>query len=167
MFFSGYMQISPVFSVFWSRYDLFTCCQYRQNFFWSKSEKAIWTAPFYNNGNRFSPEFSQGPCSVIRYFSTDVPALIDVRKARTKAMNSFTEVLNLVKESIAKSGEISATAYNLWIKPLEPISFKDNVASLSLQSVFQRNITSNYLPRIERAFEEVLGFPVTVQILVA
>ncbi len=81
-------------------------------------------------------------------------------------MNSFTEVLNLVKESIAKSGEISATAYNLWIKPLEPISFKDNVASLSLQSVFQRNITSNYLPRIERAFEEVLGFPVTVQILV-
>ena len=82
-------------------------------------------------------------------------------------MNSFTEVLNLVKESIAKSGEISATAYNLWIKPLEPISFKDNVASLSLQSVFQRNITSNYLPRIERAFEEVLGFPVTVQILVA
>lgn len=82
-------------------------------------------------------------------------------------MNSFTEVLNLVKESIAKSGEISTTAYNLWIKPLEPISFKDNVASLSLQSVFQRNITSNYLPRIERAFEEVLGFPVTVQILVA
>ena len=82
-------------------------------------------------------------------------------------MNSFTEVLNLVKESIAKSGEISVTAYNLWIKPLEPISFKDNVASLSLQSVFQRNITSNYLPRIERAFEEVLGFPVTVQILVA
>lgn len=81
-------------------------------------------------------------------------------------MNSFTEVLNLVKESISHSGEISSTAYKLWIMPLEPVSFKDNVVTLAVQSAFQRKVTANYLPRIKNAFEDILGFPVEVELLV-
>lgn len=83
-------------------------------------------------------------------------------------MNSFTEVLNLVKENISHSGEISDTAYNLWIKPLEPVSFEGSTVVLAVQSNFQRNIvTAQYLPRIKSALEEVLGFPVTVELKVS
>lgn len=83
-------------------------------------------------------------------------------------MNSFTEVLNLVKENISHSGEISDTAYNLWIKPLEPVSFEGSTVVLAVQSNFQRNIvTAQYLPRIKSALEEVLGFPVTVELEVS
>ncbi|MDD6033893.1 MAG: chromosomal replication initiator protein DnaA [Oscillospiraceae bacterium] len=83
-------------------------------------------------------------------------------------MNSFTEVLNLVKENISHSGEISDTAYNLWIKPLEPVGFEGSTVVLAVQSNFQRNIvTAQYLPRIRSALEEVLGFPVTVELEVS
>ena len=79
-------------------------------------------------------------------------------------MNSFNEVLTLVKESISRSGEISPTACNLWINPLEPVSFKDNVVTLAVQTHFQKKVTTNYLPRIQNVFEEVLGFAVTIEL---
>ena len=81
-------------------------------------------------------------------------------------MNSFTEALNLVKDSISRSKSISSTAYNLWIEPLEPVSFQDNVVTLSVPSDFHLNIVRpNYLEAIKSAFEEILGFPVRVELL--
>lgn len=80
-------------------------------------------------------------------------------------MNSFTEALNLVKDSISRSDAISSTAHKLWIEPLEPVSFQDNVVTLSAPSDFHLSIVvPNYLQVIKVAFEEVLGFPVTVEL---
>lgn len=80
-------------------------------------------------------------------------------------MNSFTEAFNLVKDSISRSESISSTAHKLWIEPLEPVSFQDNVVTLSAPSDFHLSIVRpNYLQAIKTAFEEVLGFPVTVEL---
>ena len=80
-------------------------------------------------------------------------------------MNSFTEAFNLVKDSISRSESVSSTAYKLWIEPLEAVSFQDNVVTLSAPSDFHLSIVRpNYLQAIKTAFEEVLGFPVSVEL---
>lgn len=79
-------------------------------------------------------------------------------------MESFNEVVNLVKEQIKE--QISDIAYNVWINVIEPVKFEGNKAVLYIKTPFQRDVLlKQYLSKIEEAFEAVLGFPVEVLIV--
>ena len=79
-------------------------------------------------------------------------------------MESFNEVVNLVKEQIKE--QISDIAYNVWINVIEPVKFEGNKAVLYIKTPFQRDVLlKQYLSKIEDAFEAVLGFPVEVLII--
>ena len=79
------------------------------------------------------------------------------------AMESFKEVFGLVSDYCKH--EISSVAHDLWISCIEPVGFDGRVAKLYVRSEFQKNIIEQkYSALLNKAFEEVLGFPVTIQI---
>lgn len=79
-------------------------------------------------------------------------------------MESFTHVVDAVKK-ICET-ELSPTAYHLWIEPLEAVELNEQAAILYLKSNFQKNvITSKYTQKLRKAFREVLGFDVALQII--
>lgn len=83
-------------------------------------------------------------------------------------MNSFDEVFQNVQgyclEKI-KNGELSDTAYRLWIKTLQPVKLDENVACFTVPSEFQANIIKkNYTAILKDALENVLGFEVDIDI---
>ena len=78
-------------------------------------------------------------------------------------MESFKEVFGLVSDYCKH--EISSVAHDLWISCIEPVGFDGRVAKLYVRSEFQKNIIEQkYSALLNKAFEEVLGFPVTIQI---
>ena len=79
-------------------------------------------------------------------------------------MESFSQVFNAVKQSC--ESELSPTAYGLWIKPIEPVEFKEGTAVLYLKSEFQKNIVmTKYMHMLSAAFKDILGFDVAVEII--
>ncbi len=83
-------------------------------------------------------------------------------------MKSFDEVFQNVQEYCLdkiKRGELSDTAYRLWINTLQPVKLDENVACFTVPSEFQANIIKkNYTPIIKDALESVLGFEVDIEI---
>ncbi|MBQ7981503.1 MAG: ATP-binding protein, partial [Oscillospiraceae bacterium] len=83
-------------------------------------------------------------------------------------MKSFDEVFQNVQEYCLdkiKRGELSDTAYRLWINTLQPVKLDENVACFTVPSEFQANIIKkNYTPIIKDALESVLGFEVDIDI---
>lgn len=81
-------------------------------------------------------------------------------------MNSFSEVFQLVKEHIVQNHQLSDTAYHIWIDPLKPIKLENNTASLYIEQPYHKQVLEeNYLPYLKDAFEAVMGFPISVEIL--
>ncbi len=79
-------------------------------------------------------------------------------------MNSFDEILDFVKD-FCKT-QMTEVAYNLWIKDIEPIKLTGEKVELSVSSEFKQNIVSEkYRDLLSTGFENVLGFPVEVDIL--
>ncbi len=78
-------------------------------------------------------------------------------------MESFSEVLNLVKENCKVN--LSDVAFNCWIKPIEPLRLVDDNAYIYVSTSFHKDILEKqYLSRLEECFTEVLGFHVNVLI---
>ena len=79
------------------------------------------------------------------------------------------EVLEYVKEYFlekVRNNELSQTAYNCWIKDLEPIRLENDTAVIAVRTNFHKKILlSQYESRLLEAFEAVLGFPVKVEII--
>ena len=72
----------------------------------------------------------------------------------------FSAVAALMKESVPD------TTYNLFIQGIKPVSFAEGTAVLSVSSAFQKGIVEErYLNMLKDGFEQVLGFPVEVQII--
>ncbi|MBQ5317741.1 MAG: chromosomal replication initiator protein DnaA [Oscillospiraceae bacterium] len=86
-------------------------------------------------------------------------------------MKSFDEVFQNVQEYCLdkiKKGELSDTAYRLWINTLQPVKLDENVACFTVPSEFQANIIKkNYTSIIKAALESVLGFEVDIDITAA
>ena len=79
-------------------------------------------------------------------------------------MDSFMKLFSQVKEN-CKAG-ISPTAFDLWLKPIEPVKLEGDTAYLFIKSEFQKNIIiDKYLDALTESFSEVLGFPVNVEII--
>lgn len=78
-------------------------------------------------------------------------------------MESFIEVVNLVKENIRE--QISDVAFNCWIAPIEPVKFEGDKAIIYIKTKFQKDILiKQYIQKISHAFEEILGFEVNIVI---
>lgn len=81
-------------------------------------------------------------------------------------MDSFGDVLNQVKLYCKNLDEISTTAFDLWIQKIEPVGMKGDTAQLYVSNVFRKSvIDEKYLDLLTRCFEEVMGFPIKVEIV--
>ncbi len=82
-------------------------------------------------------------------------------------MNSFSNVVEKVKEYCVGHPNISSMGYDLWIKTLEPHKLEDGTAVLYSDSDFSaKTAYSQYGDILKKAFEEILGFPVDIKITV-
>ena len=79
-------------------------------------------------------------------------------------MDSFDEIWALVKEEIRCS--VAEVAYNVWLSPLEFVSFKNDTVYLSISDFKRKIIVDKFSLVVNTAFENVLGFPVTVEYVV-
>ncbi len=83
-------------------------------------------------------------------------------------MKSFDEVFQNVREYCfekIKNGELSDTAYRLWIDTLKPVKLDETVAHFDIPTEFQARIIRNkYTGIIKEALEAVLGFEVDINI---
>lgn len=77
-------------------------------------------------------------------------------------MDSFEEIWQLVLEQLKNS--VTEVAFNVWISPLKFVSFKNDTVYLSIETDFKRKIISDkFSGIIKSTFEDILGFPVTVE----
>ena len=82
-------------------------------------------------------------------------------------MESFNDVFNSVLKYCKDDPSVSEIGYNKWISILEPYKLENNTAYLLTDSEFTRKTTLEvYEPVIKKAFAEVLGFDVNINILV-
>lgn len=80
-------------------------------------------------------------------------------------ISSLSDIYNLVVENYVREYNISASAKELWLDALEPISMEGNVVTLATDTDFKRNtINSIYLEKLEEQFTIVLGNPIKVEI---
>ena len=74
----------------------------------------------------------------------------------------WKEVLSVCK------GKVSDVMYNLWIAPLELIKFENNTFIFVIGTEFKKTIVMDkFSSVIKESFEEVMGFPVEIDILVS
>lgn len=82
-------------------------------------------------------------------------------------ISSLSDIYNLVVENYVREYNISASAKELWLDALEPISMEGNVVTLATDTDFKRNtINSIYLEKLEEQFTVVLGNPIKVDIII-
>lgn len=73
----------------------------------------------------------------------------------------WKEVLAICK------GKVSDVMYNLWIAPLELVRFENDTFIFVISTEFKKTIVMDkFSAVIKEAFEEVMGFPVEIDILV-
>ena len=75
-------------------------------------------------------------------------------------MDSFNEIWETIRE-ILKS-KVTEVAYNVWLSPLEFVSFQNDVITLSISDFKRKIIQDKFSKLIEDACEAAFGFPVTV-----
>jgi len=74
----------------------------------------------------------------------------------------WKEVLSICKT------KVSDVMYNLWIEPLELVKFEDNTFIFLIATEFKKSIIMDkFSGVIKESFEEVMGFPVEIDILVS
>ena len=82
-------------------------------------------------------------------------------------ISSLSDIYNLVVENYVREYNISASAKELWLDALEPISMEGNVVTLATDTDFKRNtINSIYLEKLEEQFTIVLGNQIKVEIII-
>ena len=82
-------------------------------------------------------------------------------------ISSLSDIYTLVVENYVREYNISASAKELWLDALEPISMEGNVVTLATDTDFKRNtINSIYLEKLEEQFTIVLGNPIKVEIII-
>jgi len=83
------------------------------------------------------------------------------------SLDSFSKVVEMVKEYCSDHPRISSIGFNKWINILEPVKLENGVASLYTESDFSRTTTIDaYGDILKDAFTNILGFDVEVNILV-
>ena len=74
----------------------------------------------------------------------------------------WKEVLSICKK------KVSETMYTMWLEPLELVKFENNTFIFVISTEFKKTIVlSKFSDVIKSSFEEVMGFPVEIDILVS
>ena len=82
-------------------------------------------------------------------------------------MDSFEDVFGSVLKYLYNMDSITEVGYKTWIATLKPYKLENNTAYLLTESEFTKKTTTDiYAPAIMEAFENVLGFPVELKLLV-
>ena len=82
-------------------------------------------------------------------------------------ISSLSDIYNLVVENYVREYNISASAKELWLDALEPISMEGNVVTLATATDFKRSTSNSiYLEKLEEQFTIVLGNPIKVEIII-
>lgn len=80
-------------------------------------------------------------------------------------MDSFIEIWESIKEYLKNS--VTQVAYNVWLNPLEFVSFKNDTLTLSTSEFKRGIIIDKFSSLIEKACEETIGFPVQLEFVIA
>lgn len=79
-------------------------------------------------------------------------------------MESFEQCYTAVSEQLRDN--VAETTYNLFIRGIEPVSFVEGIATLSVSSDFQKGIVEErYVGMFEDGFLSIFGFPVEIKII--
>jgi len=82
-------------------------------------------------------------------------------------LSSLSDIYNLVIDNCVKEYGISESARELWLDPLEPVEMKNNRVTLATDLEFKRDTLNDlYLQKLESQFTNIIGFPITVDIIV-
>ncbi|MBS5874136.1 MAG: chromosomal replication initiator protein DnaA [Clostridiales bacterium] len=80
-------------------------------------------------------------------------------------MNSFMEIWKSVQDYCKT--QITEVAFNVWIAPLTLVRMDESTALLSIEDTFKKEIVAvKFNDLLSDAFEQVLGFPIRVEIVV-
>lgn len=82
-------------------------------------------------------------------------------------MESFNDVFDSVLKYLRQLPSVSEVGYKRWLAILEPFKFENNTAYLLTESEFTKKTTLDiYEASIKEAFENIMGFPVDIKLLV-
>lgn len=83
------------------------------------------------------------------------------------SMTSLSDIYNRVVENCVKAYDLSDTARNIWLEPLEPVKMEGNTFVLATDIDFKRDtLNTLYVPYIEEQLKVILGVPVKAEIIV-
>lgn len=83
-------------------------------------------------------------------------------------LSSLSDIYNLVIENFVKEYHMSESARELWLDPLVPVEMKGDKVILSTEFEFKRDtLNTLYLEKLEQQFTYIMGFPITVEIIVS
>ncbi|MBR3628980.1 MAG: chromosomal replication initiator protein DnaA [Oscillospiraceae bacterium] len=81
-------------------------------------------------------------------------------------MNSFDEVFEQVKKYMAENNIITEVVMTTWINTMVPVRLDGQDAVFKVDTDFQQGIIqTHYKAKIEKALEEVMGFPVNLVLI--
>ncbi|MBQ3259406.1 MAG: chromosomal replication initiator protein DnaA [Clostridia bacterium] len=81
-------------------------------------------------------------------------------------MENIKQAWFSILEYLHEMPDISEVAFNMWLKPIDPVKIEGNTVILEVVTDFQREIVSGqYREKIKSAFMTVLGIPFEVHIL--
>ena len=83
------------------------------------------------------------------------------------SMTSLSDIYKCVVDNCVKEYDLSDSARNIWLEPLEPVKMEGNTFFLATNHEFKRDtLNSLYVPYIEEQLKNILGVPVKAEIIV-
>lgn len=83
------------------------------------------------------------------------------------SMTSLSDIYKCVVENCVKAYDLSDTARDIWLEPLEPVKMEGNTFVLATDIDFKRDtLNSLYVPYIEEQLKIILGVPIKAEIIV-
>lgn len=83
------------------------------------------------------------------------------------SMTSLSDIYKRVVDNCVKEYDVSETARDIWLDPLEPVRMDGNTFILATDLEFKRDtLNTLYVPYIEEQLKVILGVPVKAEIIV-
>ena len=83
------------------------------------------------------------------------------------SLSSLSDIYNLVVENCVKEYGLSESARELWLDPLVPMEMNGTTVVLATEDDFKRDtLYSFYVKKLEAQFTNIMGFPISVEIIV-
>ncbi len=79
-------------------------------------------------------------------------------------MDSFKEIWELAQQELQQN--VTEAAYNVWLKPLEFVTFKNDTIYLAISNFKKEVIIEKFLTIIHSTLESIFGFHVNVEFVV-